>query len=108
MQVEGHVANFVKEQRATFGLLKAATARGLRPRESATLVAKKFALEQVLGDRRRVDGHDRATRALAVLVQRMRHQFFARATLASDEHRDVALRQAPDSTEHVLHGRRLT
>jgi hypothetical protein len=42
-----------------------------------------------------------------MLVQRARHQLLAGAGFAGDQHRDVALAQAADGAEHVLHGRRL-
>ena len=45
--------------------------------------------------------------ARRMLVQRARHQFLARARFAGDQHRDLALAQAADGAEHVLHGRRL-
>jgi hypothetical protein len=40
-------------------------------------------------------------------VQGVGHQFLAGAGLAGDEHRGLALAQAADGAEHVLHGRRL-
>ena len=79
LQVEGHVADLVEKQRAAVGLLEAAAAHGLRAGEGAALVAEQFALQQVLRDRRGVDGHERPAGARAVLVQRARHQFLARA-----------------------------
>ncbi|MCY1516120.1 hypothetical protein D9M68_507340 [compost metagenome] len=107
LQVEGHVADFVEEQRAALGLLEAAAAHGLRAGEGAALVAEEFALEQVLGNGGGVDRHEGAVGARRVLVQRARHQLLARARFAGDEHRDVALRQPADGTEHVLHRGRL-
>ena len=107
MQLERHVADFVQKQRAAIGLLKAAAAHGLRAGKSAALVAEEFALQQVFGDGSGVDGHKRAIGARGMLVQRARHQLFAGAGFAGDHHRDVALAQAADGTEHVLHGGRL-
>ena len=108
MQIKGHVADLVQKQRAAIGLLKAAPAGGLRARERTALVAKQFALEQILRDGGGVDGHKGLVGAGRVFVQRVRHQLFARARLARDEHRDMALRQTADAAEHVLHGRGLT
>ena len=42
-----------------------------------------------------------------MFVQRVRHQLLAGAGFTGDEHRDVALRQAANGAEHVLHGGRL-
>jgi hypothetical protein len=50
--------------------------------EGALLVAEQFALDQIARDRRHVDGHERPVAALAVIVQRARHQFLAGAGLA--------------------------
>jgi hypothetical protein len=49
LQVEGHVADFVEEQRAALGLLEAAAALRLRAGEGAALVAEQLAFQQVLG-----------------------------------------------------------
>ncbi|MPM62402.1 hypothetical protein SDC9_109273 [bioreactor metagenome] len=107
LQVKRHVADFVEEQRAALGLLEAATALRLRAGERAAFMAEQFAFQQILGDGRRVDGHERAARDRRVLVQRTRHQLLARAGFARDQHRHRALTQAPDGAEHILHGRRL-
>ena len=70
-------------------------------------MAEQLGLQQVLRDRRGVDGDERAVGARRMLVQRARHQFLAGAGFAGDHHRHVALRQAADGAEHVLHRRRL-
>ena len=56
-----------------------APALGLRARKSTTLMAKQLGFEQVFGNGRGVDGHKRPPRARRMLVQRARHQLFARA-----------------------------
>ena len=63
MQVKRHVANFIKKERAAFGLLEPAPAHGLRARESAAFVAEQLALQQVFGNRGCVDRHERAVGA---------------------------------------------
>jgi uncharacterized protein YoaH (UPF0181 family) len=71
LQVERHVADLVEEQRAAVGLLEAAAARGLRAGEGAALVAEELAFEQVLRDRRGVDGDERtAARGLCLCSAR--------------------------------------
>jgi hypothetical protein len=70
-------------------------------------MAEEFALQQVLGNGRGVDGHEGPVGARRMLVQRTRHQFLARTRFTGDEHRDVALRKPADGAEHVLHGGRL-
>ena len=107
LQFLRHVADLVKEQRAALGLLETAAAHVLGAGEGAALVAEQFGLQQLLRDRRGVDGDERPTRSRAVAVQRARHQFLAGARLAGDHHRRVGLRQAADRAEHLLHRRRL-
>jgi hypothetical protein len=87
---------------------KRPAAHGLRAGEGAALVAEQLGLQQILRDGRGVDGDKwPAAGARGMLVQRARHQFLAGAGFAGDQHRDVALRQAADGAEHVLHRRRL-
>ena len=74
-----HVADLVEKQRAAFGLLEAADVTVLRAGEGALLVAEQLGLDQLARDRRHVDGDERPVAALAVFVQRARHQFLAGA-----------------------------
>jgi hypothetical protein len=57
LQLKRHVADFIQKQGAAISLLKAAPAHGLRTGEGAALMAKQLALQQILGNGRRVDGH---------------------------------------------------
>ena len=107
LQLRGHVADLVEEQRATLGLLEAAAPHRLRAGESAALVAEQLAFQQVARDRRGVQRDERPALARAVLVQRTRDDFLAAARFARDEHRDVGLAQPSDGAEHLLHGWRL-
>ena len=60
LQVKRHVANFIEKQRASLGLLKTATAHGLRAGKRAALMAKQFAFQQVFWNGSGVDGDKRA------------------------------------------------
>ena len=104
MQVEGHVADFIEKQGAALGLFKTSAPLRLGPCERAALVTKEFGFQQIFGNGRRVDGDERALRNGRMLVQRPRHEFLARAGFTGDQHRDLALAQAPDGAKHVLHG----
>ncbi len=55
--------------------------------EGALFVTEDLALEQRLGNRGAVDGHERERRARAQLVDGLRDELLARARLAPDEHR---------------------
>ena len=89
LQIRRHIADFVQEQRAAFGLLKATLSCGLRAGERAALVAEQFRFEQIFRDRRRVDRDERLAFAQTVFVQRARDQLFACAGFACDEHRHM-------------------
>jgi hypothetical protein len=107
LQVEGHVADLVQEQRAAVGLFEAPAACGLRAGEGTALVAEELASSRSLGMAAVLMATKRPVGTRAVFVQRARHQFLAGAAFAGDEHGDVALAQPADGAEHVLHGRRL-
>src|SRR5262245_44767089 len=85
LQVEAQGADLVEEQRAAVGELEAAELLGVRAGEGALLVAEQLRLDQRLGDRRHVDGHERLPAALAPRVDRPRYQLLAGAALARDQ-----------------------
>ena len=58
LRFQRHVADFVQEQRAAFGLLETADAAIGGAGEGAALMAEQFAFHQFLGDRRHVDGDE--------------------------------------------------
>ncbi len=88
------LGDLVEEERAAVGFLEQALARADGAGERAARVAEQLALEQRLADRRAVDGHERARRALAVGVHRARDQLLAGAALARDQHGRVGRRDA--------------
>src|SRR5690606_39279879 len=53
-----HALDLVEEQAAAVGMLDAGDALALRAGEGAALVAEQLALEDALGDRRAVQGHE--------------------------------------------------
>jgi hypothetical protein len=67
-------------------------------------VPKQLALDEGLGQRGAVDGDKRLARPLAVVVDRPRHQLFARAALAGDEHRTRSPGGLVDERVDPLHG----
>jgi hypothetical protein len=72
LQVERHVADLVEEERSAVGLLEATAACRLRAGEGAALVAEQLRLEQVLRDRRGVDGDERTAGAGCACAARWR------------------------------------
>ena len=59
LQAQRHVADFVEEQRAAFGLLEAPGVALDRAGERAGLVAEQFGLEQFGGNGRGIQGDER-------------------------------------------------
>ena len=67
---------------------------------------EELALDQLAWDRGHVDGDEGTVPALAVVVQRTGHQFFAGARLAGDHDLQVGTHEAGEDTVDVLHRRR--
>ncbi len=107
LQLGGHIADLVEEQGAALGLLETAAALRLGAGEGAAFVAEQFGFEEVLGNRRRVDGDERLVGPRAVAVQGARDQFLAAARFAGDQHGGVRQSQTADGAEDFLHGWRL-
>ena len=93
LRLHRHVADLVEEQRAALGLLEAPGGALGGAGEGAFLMAEQFALDEVVRDRRHVDGDEGPFLALAVIVQRAGDQLLARAGLAVDQHGEVDLHQ---------------
>src|SRR5262249_17183103 len=88
---------------AVVGLLETANAPKLRASERATLVTEEFALQQCFRDRSAVDCNKRPLCPVAVLVNRARDEFLARARLATDQHINWLGRNTPDLLVNGLH-----
>ena len=68
-------------------------------------MAEQFALEQILGNRGAVDRQKRAPAAVAVLVNRPRHQFLPGPALPQNQHRHILGRHPANLLVDRLHGR---
>ena len=77
--------DFIEKQRAAFGKLEAAEFAAMRARERAALVAEQFAFEQMLGIRGAIHDDERLILPVAVRVNRLRDQLFARAAFAVNQ-----------------------
>ena len=96
LRLQAHVADLVEEDRALVGLLELADLPIGGAGERALLVAEQLRLDQLVGDRRAVDLHERAVAAQALAVDRARHQLLADAALAPDQHGGVGRRRLAD------------
>src|SRR5439155_25220377 len=74
-------------QRPAVALSEEPRARALSAGESTFFVAEKLALHQRLGQGTAVDDEERASRALALIVERAGNELLARSALAGDEDR---------------------
>lgn len=99
-----HVADFVEEQCAAIGQLKAPGTAGDRPGKGALLVAEQFAFQQLCRDRPAVDRHKGPVATLGVIVQVARDHFLAGARLAEDQHAGVGIGHLLHHLAHVLDG----
>ena len=84
-----HVADLIEKQRAAVGVFEFADAVARCVGERAPHMAEQFALENVLAERRAVEGHEGLALAGAVLMDCLGHEFLAGAGLPLDEHRGV-------------------
>ena len=98
-----HLADFVQKERAAIGQLEASLTPVGGARERALLVPEDLAFEQRLGNGRAVDRDERKRGARTELVDRLRHQFLARARLAADEDRCAGRRRLLDHVVDLPH-----
>src|SRR5207249_2565072 len=87
-----HLRNFVQKERAIVSKFKFAFHTLLCARESAALVTEELALQQCVAHRRRVECNEWATRSCRRVVDSMREQSFARASLSEKDHWHVRFR----------------
>jgi hypothetical protein len=95
-------ANLVEEQHAPVGLLDPSGLGHDRAGERAALVAEQLRLEQLVGERRAVDGNERAQAAARRVVNESRHDFLPGTRFAREQHRGLGLRDARGVRQHVL------
>jgi hypothetical protein len=103
LQRQRNVAHFVEEQRAAVGQFDLALGGLDRAGERALLVPEQLAFEQIFGDRRAVDRHERSAVARAGIVQAAREQFLAGSAGAQQHDRDIGARHALDRARHPHH-----
>ena len=102
-----HFANFVEKERAAVALFEPTDPLRDGSGETALLVPEKLAFEQRLGDGSAVDRHEKFLAATAIVMNGAGDEFFARSALARDHHRGLAMRDAADHLENLLHRLRL-
>ena len=97
-------ANLVQKQRALAGKLKFSCFSLSRAGKRATLVAEELALEQALGNARKVDRDHGKSGPLSPQVQRMRREVFSCTALPAQNDiagRDRETLEKPDDLHHL-------
>ena len=94
----GQLADLVEEQRAALGRLDPPGWSRTAPVNAPLRVAEQLARQQLLGQRRAVDGHERPVAPRALQVHGAREHALAGAALAAEQDRGVGLRGARAAT----------
>ena len=101
------VADLVEKQRTAVGQLKLARLVGLGIGESPLHMAEELALEERLGHRAHVDGHQAMAAALRQAVYLAGQHLLARAVLARDEDVGIGGRHLLHHLPELTHGLRV-
>ncbi len=98
-----HLADLVQKQRSPVGGLDAPGAALHRAGKCAARVPEEFGFQQRLGNGRAIDGDKRLAAARREPVQRLGHQFLARARRPLDQHRRHARSHQPHAAADLEH-----
>ena len=101
----GHVANFVEEKRAGFGLFEFAKMAGSGSGERAFFVAEKFGLDQFGGNSRAIQRDEEMVVPRRLFMNCACDEFLSRACLAQNADARLAGGHALDLREELFHGR---
>lgn len=89
LQLDGHFADFVEKQRSPVSLLEKPFLVFRGARETPGAVPEQFAFEQLLGEGRTVDRHERLLGAGTGMVYRLREDLLAGSGFAGEQDRGV-------------------
>src|SRR5262249_34015812 len=102
LEEQRQVADLVEEERAAVRQLELSRLSRRGSREGPFFVTEELGLEQILGNRRAVDGDKRAVGPRAERVQRPGEELLARPALSLEQHRGVGGGGAVKRDRHVL------
>ena len=94
--------DLVEEERAAIGHLEEPGAVVVGAGKGPLAMAEKFAFDELLRQGTAVDGHERAGRPTAQLMDGPSHELLARARLAADEHRRLGGSHPRDELTHAV------
>jgi len=98
-----HISDFVEEEGSPLGQLESAGPAADGAREGALFMTEQFTLQKIFRDRAAINGNQWVVPAGAVEMDRLGHQFLARAALAVNQNGTVRVGDLLDRTEHFLH-----
>src|SRR5258708_15667816 len=98
-----HFPNLIEQNRSALGELKAAGASLESAGEGALFMTEDLDFDQGLWNSGAIDGYEWTVAARAQFVDGARHELFACAAGASDEHRRGTGRDHFDQPEYLLH-----
>ena len=99
---QAHLGDFVEKQHAAGGQLDLTGLGLLGAGERAALVAEELRLEQLLGERRAVQGDERAAASRGCAMDESGDDFLAGAGLTGHEHGRVRLRDLGRLLQHLV------
>ena len=108
LDVRGHLADFIQQNRATVRQLETPLALGHGPGESPLLMPEELALNEVFRDRRAVHLDERPVGSGTLAVNRPGHQLLAGAALPLNQHRRLGSSDLADEVAQTLHSRAAT
>ena len=100
---DGHIANFVEEERAAFGLFEFAEVAAGRAGEGTFFVAEEFGLDEFGGDGGAIQGDESIFMAGGFFMDGAGDEFFAGAGFAKDADARFAGGDAIDLREELFH-----
>jgi hypothetical protein len=103
LHVERQVAHLVEKQRSALRRLDAPDLALHGAGEGTPLVAEQLGLDERLGNRAAVDGHERTVGARRSLVDGARAELLAGAAFAADEHRRARCGDLADGAKELAH-----
>ncbi|RMU45974.1 hypothetical protein ALP29_05253 [Pseudomonas syringae pv. avii] len=99
---QGHAFDFIQEQGAAVGIFQFADAFAVGAGEGAAFMSEEFGFEQLLGDCRAIEGHERLLCAWAEVVQAAGDQLLAAAGFTANQHIDRQTRQVQHLAAQAL------
>ena len=105
LQCRRNIAHLVQEERAFVGQFETANLLRDGSGESALLVAKKLAFQQIQRNGSAIQLYERASAPRADVVNRARDQLLAGAGFSLDQHSGIGGRDAFDLFEHRFQSR---